>query len=538
VDIHRQYKPYPIPEPKQMPEEKTLHALLSPISGFQNRDHEPFVEIKVYANNTASNAILIPAAQKIFPATDEPRSQFNSMRQIAADNYYSYSDVSKIFYQQAQFMKDFEDNYSKQEPFFSYYPQYQAMGYEHLRTFFTWRTEVRKGNVNKTSVSYAFLYIYELINNIGVTGPQDGFDKLIAFWKAFRLFNLVIDRYVLQWIKDYFIYYPLPYSFKEFVTKHHLQMHYPTVLGYESDRHESFDLFSGISKYNIKKSIFYGVQAHEMLRDCFYFILNRLRVLCRNKNKCFEDFIFYPMNKETSWTPFSRALFYPAFKQTDRQVVFSEKEIYICHQNHWVYTTSILTEHGRQLIGYIMKEMESNLRETFKFKYKLKADLNLCDNKTLKKLEQMKISLPRVIKQCVAEFYALYTRKEVSVDLSNLMKIREEAQNIQEKLIIPEDSVAFENEIIRDEITSSLAGSDIWINFITELTQMEFEALTIILQNNDIKSFAREKGIMLEVLLDGINEKAADCIGDTLLCIEDKVSIYDDYIEKLTELLQ
>ena len=76
----------------------------------------------------------------------------------------------------------------------------------------------------------------------------------------------------------------------------------------------------------------------------------------------------------------------------------------------------------------------------------------------------------------------------ISVDLSNLMKIREEAQNIQIKLIIPEDSVAFENEMIRDEITSSLAGSDIWTNFITELTQMEFEALTIILQNNEIKT--------------------------------------------------
>ena len=244
------------------------------------------------------------------------------------------------------------------------------------------------------------------------------------------------------------------------------------------------------------------------------------------------------MNKETTWTPFSRALFYPAYKQTDRVVEFSEKEAYICHQNHWVYTTSILTDHGRQLIGYIMKEMESNLRETFKFKYKLKADLSPCDNKTLKKLDQMKISLPRVIKICVAEFYALYTKKEISVDLSNLMKIREEAQNIQEKLIIPEDSEAFEKETIRDEITPLLASSDIWSNFIAELTQMEFEALTIILQNNDIKSFAREKGVMLEVLLDGINEKAADCIGDTILCIEDKVSIYDDYTEKLTELLK
>ena len=538
MDIHRQYKPYPIPERKQLPEEKALHALLSPISEFRNWDQESFVEVKVNADNTASNAILVPAAQKIFPATDETRSLFSSMRQIAIDNYYSYSNVSKIFYQQAQFMKDFEDDYSKQEPFFSYYPHYQTMGYEHLRTYFTWRTNVRKGNVTKTSVSYAFLYIYELINNIGVSDPQAGFDKLISFWQTFRYFNLVIEKYVLQWIKDYFIYYPLPYSFKEFVKDHRLQMHYPTALGYESGQHESFDLYSGISKYNIKKSIFYGGQTHEILRDCFYFILNRLRTLSGNKNKCFEDFIFYPMNKETAWTPFSRALFYPVFKQTDRQVVFSEKEAYICHQNHWVYTTSILTDHGRQLIGYIMKEMEANLRETFKFKYKLKADLNLCDNKTLKKLEQMKISLPRVIKQCVAEFYAFYTRKEISVDLSNLMKIREEAQNIQEKLIIPEDSEAFEKEIIRDEITSSLVGSDIWTNFITELTQMEFEALTIILQSDDIKSFAREKGVMLEVLLDGINEKAADCIGDTILCIEGKVSIYDDYIEKLTELLK
>jgi len=538
VDIHRQYKPYPIPERKQMPEEKALHALLSPIEGFRDWDHESFVEVKINEDKTASNAILIPAAQKIFPSTDEPRALFSSMRQIAADNYYSYTDVSKIFYQQGQLMKDFEDDYSQQEAFFSYYPQYQAMGYEQLRTYFTWRTNVRKGNVTKTSVSYAFLYIYELLNNIGVTDPQDGFEKLISFWQSFRLFNLVIERYVLQWIKDYFIYYPLPYSFKEFVKDSRLQKHYPTVLGYESDQHESFDLFSGISKYNIKKSIFYSGQTHEMLRDCFYFILNRLRAICRSKNKCFEDFIFYPMNKETAWIPFSRALFYPAYKQTDRVVEFSEKEAYICHQNHWVYTTSILTDHGKQLIGYIMKEMESNLRETFKFKYKLKADLSPCDNKTLKKLDQMKISLPRVIKICVAEFYALYTKKEISVDLSNLMKIREEAQNIQEKLIIPEDSEAFEKETIRDEITPLLASSDIWSNFIAELTQMEFEALTIILQNNDIKSFAREKGAMLEVLLDGINEKAADCIGDTILCIEDKVSIYDDYTEKLTELLK
>jgi hypothetical protein len=38
---------------------------------------------------------------------------------------------------------------------------------------------------------------------------------------------------------------------------------------------------------------------------------------------------------------------------------------------------------------------------------------------------------------------------------------------------------------------------------------------------------------MLEVLLDGINQKAFDTIGDTLLEFTDEITLYDDYIEQL-----
>lgn len=47
----------------------------------------------------------------------------------------------------------------------------------------------------------------------------------------------------------------------------------------------------------------------------------------------------------------------------------------------------------------------------------------------------------------------------------------------------------------------------------------------------DLKQFAQKNNIMLEVLIDGINEKAVDCIGDSLL--DGDFAFYDDYIEQV-----
>ena len=43
--------------------------------------------------------------------------------------------------------------------------------------------------------------------------------------------------------------------------------------------------------------------------------------------------------------------------------------------------------------------------------------------------------------------------------------------------------------------------------------------------------------MMLEVLLDGINEKAMDAIGDAVLEMDDTVVVYEEYREKLLELV-
>ena len=52
-----------------------------------------------------------------------------------------------------------------------------------------------------------------------------------------------------------------------------------------------------------------------------------------------------------------------------------------------------------------------------------------------------------------------------------------------------------------------------------------------------IKALADENGIMLEVLADNINEKASGHIGDNILETGETMTVYDEYKEKISEMM-
>jgi len=97
---------------------------------------------------------LIPERMEERPK-DEIRELFNRMRDIAReDRYLNFGsrrffdrkmqrENAGIFYRQGMMMKDFEDEYEKKVPYSSYFSDYQMMGYDQLRTYFTWRTQIR-----------------------------------------------------------------------------------------------------------------------------------------------------------------------------------------------------------------------------------------------------------------------------------------------------------------------------------------------------------------------------------------------------------
>ena len=489
------------------------------------------------------------------PEKDEIRELFARMRDIARSSrvlvfgnskFYNKSiqqENSKIFYKQGMFMKDFEDDFGETALYTEYYPYYQMMGYRQLRTYFTWRTRVRNGDVRETSLSYAYLYLYELLSNIGVTDPQDGMDKLLFFWREFRKVESSIDKHVIQWLKDYHIYYDLPQPFSEFVKENDLGEHYPELLSLE----DRFEMFCSLSKYDIRKSGFYGEGREALIEDCFNFTLEKLTAVLGEKGIELENLIFLTAKSMAVWTPFQEALFYPWRVQRDRQVIISAKEVYACSQNQWTYRTSITAESGRQLVAYILKQMEAVLRRTVGYKYKITAGMGALSPTTVKLLEDAGISLEQCITNAVTEFYSEATKTVVRVDRVALDKIRREALETQEKLLVPEDEEMSEDHELRQEadftaeasIQTAAASQEygIWDEFKLTLSEMELAALRLILQGNaDIKQFADTHSVMLEVLADGINEKAVDAVGDSIL--DDGFMIYDDYLEQVSQMLE
>lgn len=490
---------------------------------------------------------------------DEIRELFHQMRDISRNHrpspHYSsrfldrrvQQDHAFIFYKQGLFMKDFTDNYSGNTQFSQYFPYYQQMNYEQLRTYFTWRSAVRNGNVADTSLSYAFLYLYELLGNIGVSNPQDGLDKLMSFWKAFHVHNKTIDKYVIRWLKDYHVYYELPHSFKEFVTENHLAMHYPNV----ADNDDHFNLFCAISKYDIRKSAFFTDDRAKMITDCFYYVMNKLRQVFMDNGIHFDDSIFEPAKGMTVWTPFQDALFSPWIKQADRRVILSENEIYLCSQNKWAFNTVITTESGKELIGYLMKQMEAVLRKATQYKYKLSADINRVTHAVIGKLNEKGLSLEKIVTDTVIVFYREATKTVVKVDHQALSYIRKEALATQEKLIVPDQDIQIVSLQAPHNLSFAMPqpmppiptmeniqvpANTIWADLRNTLSETELQALSVFIRGNmDIKKFADECGIMLEVLVDGINEKAMDHIGDNLM--DDAFVLYDDYKEHVKELL-
>lgn len=116
---------------------------------------------------------------------------------------------AELFYRQGLLMADFEDDCPYNGTFKSYFPTYNAMSDRQLRGYFTWRAQVRRGTVEETSTSFAFLYLYELICGIGVDDPLDGFNKIKAFWDVYRAFEPGIDRFARVWLQDYVVFHGL-----------------------------------------------------------------------------------------------------------------------------------------------------------------------------------------------------------------------------------------------------------------------------------------------------------------------------------------
>ena len=144
-----------------------------------------------------------------FASSQKLPSLLRTARSLENDPSHPWQSRESIFIKQAKLLAGYEDDYQFYSSVVHYFPTYQALSDSELRGYFSWRTRLRKGDVQKTSLSFAFLYIYELLNQIGVSEPLEGYQKLVALRDAYGALDDRILSYLDRWLTDYVVYYGL-----------------------------------------------------------------------------------------------------------------------------------------------------------------------------------------------------------------------------------------------------------------------------------------------------------------------------------------
>lgn len=107
------------------------------------------------------------------------------------------------FVRDARLKKDRQCPPTPAIPYASYWPTYASMSPGQREWYFYWRGRALEGEYLPTSLSYIFVFAYELVNGI----HDHGLKRLYGVWEAYRGAYDKLDAYLPEWILDYILTY-------------------------------------------------------------------------------------------------------------------------------------------------------------------------------------------------------------------------------------------------------------------------------------------------------------------------------------------
>ena len=393
------------------------------------------------------------------PSHELPEA-YRAMRSITrwqeVNGHGRWLTEAELFVRQAKLMADFEDDHPYTGTFKAYFPTYNVMSDQQLRWYFTWRAAVRHGSIEQTSTSFAFVYLYELINGIGVANPHAGFQQIKSFWEAYRTFAPELDRYVPEWLVDYAVYHNLDpqlladtktVRFDEALARlqelaRHLErlsehatagkrnrrapaLPLPPDSTFEQSLLSSIDT---LSTYRIGLSRLYRDHPDDA-RHVACAVFARLEAYYRRNRKRGLVESLFGVETTMSYTPFTTAVFFEEHLHADTTYELDPLQRYCCEHGHWTCSRVWGARDKSSRLGAIMRACDRKLRVALAYPH------------TLKPREEPKY-LEQIIDREIADWLAwkeAHAPREVHIDLSKLSGIRAAAAETREALLIDEE---------------------------------------------------------------------------------------------------
>lgn len=505
----------------------------------------------------------------------EPLRQLREMER-GLDAYLM--PAGKAFVRQAEFAAAYEDDFPYEGEFRHYFPTYRCMTDEQLRGYFSWRTRVRHGDVRKTSLSFAFVHLYELINSIGPSGivaPEDGYAALREFCGSYGAIDDRILRYAGVWQRDYAVYHGLEAqaSPAELARQEALKALMDLDEGARAiGDSELFASLERLSSYRIGRSRLMGEEG-PLLRaavcDCWrtladYYRSHRKKTLFLH---LFGSFAPRP------YAMFGTALFWPRAPHEDAERRLGPLELYVCKDGRWTCTSLHGSAAANREVGALLKTVDSKLRERLGFEHPLKeAALPKYAMRIIEK--RIDALVAEREQRAAAEERARIEaeRRRIAIDFSKLSGIRAEAALSCEALLVdeeretdvedradaasgsrpPEEETAGETAARADASADGAAGtaSDDQAAAIDRTATEDRDAadaaappfsptetayLRLLLEGapaDERRAALQAAGISEAMMIDAVNEKTLDELGDVILEEgADGPEILEDYIE-------
>ena len=518
--------------------------------------------------------------------------KIRQMRELGQTLYKGYmvrQCAELTLVKQGEFMQDVTDDFVRSAFCAIERPIYGAMSIEQLRTYFTWRTDARRGTYYKIDKPYVTLYCYELMNKIGVLSSQDAFNRLVGVWENCREFCPSLDNIMPVWLKDFYAFNDIEGDFST------LAESFP-IKAKESDRvtaelmdgnyKEKLEYLMGHSSYNLKGSIFFTDEHIPLLNNAVEAALCALEGYFRMHGISLFELICGRPKKDFGWSPFAGAYVDRERMDGFRACHISSTERY-CVKRGQPCFERFESAPFRSFIGYILKATESVLRERTGFRYSIVPNLSMVlddffnREKLYKAVSEQEFAsvVPNAVNAYCDEHGIFPPRKEpkrkkkpdygdrpqyqpaasapkkVEIDLSVLEAIRRKADETAKKLIIEEYEDALPEEQI-NEITAAVVDEvfeELTEQAMTEnRSQYDFSALSeqwrgfaealdnrllCVLQaldNGTSETLCHDMGALPETVFEEINAISLLYIGDVVI---ENGAFVPDYYEDITGIL-
>lgn len=403
-------------------------------------------------------------------------------------------------------------------PFFSYTPQYSQMNRAQLSYYFWWRENVRKGEYISADYSYVLLYLYELINLAEESDKQKTLDMMCNIWLHYGNEHPFVSKYLGEWVCDFCLIHRLP------VPSERLRPIYPTIM--KSCLVKEFYVTGGrggvgkvcsdtlidiASAYDYRKSRYATEDRLPTMRKHLVGALNRVLSDNEEGNPLLDGMRVRIADNSATRISYSGAL---CSKNIRRRI-----EI-----DYYSFTKSYEL---RYLVSDILKYSENRLRKIWGIKsrlniYALPTSIKKCIDGYFDEIMPAFESAQKKEKNFesgAAEYEKLYDVPRAPLSLSEAARIEESSWETTKILVETFEDDSEKTENIEESVSPDAnTVKNVGVSFSEKLGE-GLDFLLAVLANNvaEQRRITERLSVPSEMLVDEINELAADLLGDVLI---------------------